>query len=72
MAGLHKFFNGKSDSGNLKEAIQNALKEARKSHTDDFKWVVERIGENQLTFPPISVRIRVGGGKGDPGGIGPH
>lgn len=69
---LEKLFNGTSPNGNLEEAIQDALTKARQSHTDDFKWVVVRIAENQLTFPPISVRIRVGKGKGDPGGIGPR
>jgi hypothetical protein len=67
---LEKFFSGTSPNGNLEEAIQDALTQARQSHSDDFKWVVVKIAENQLTFPPLSVRIRVGGGKGD-GGIGP-
>ncbi len=48
-------FRGKSSNGNLEDAIQDALK---------------KIAENQLTFPPLSVLIRIGGGKGD-GGIGP-
>jgi hypothetical protein len=68
---LDKFFVGTSPSGNLKEAIQKALEEARKQHTTDKKWVIKKIAENQLTFPPLSVLIRVGGGKGD-GGIGPR
>jgi hypothetical protein len=67
---LKTFFNGKSASGNLAEAIQNALNKARKLYTDDFKWVVVKIADNQLTFPSLSVMIRVGGGRGD-GGIGP-
>ena len=67
---LEKFFVGTSPGGDLKEAIQNALKKARDIHTDDKKWVIDKIAENQLTFPPLSVVIRVGGGKGD-NGIGP-
>jgi len=67
---LKDFFVGISSSGNLEEAIQNALKKARKSHAEEFKWEVDKIAQNKLTFPPLSVRIRVGGGKGD-GGIGP-
>ena len=63
-------FVGTSPSGDLKEAIQNALKEARKEFDESLKWEVVKFAENQLTFPPISVLIRVGGGKGD-GGIGP-
>ena len=68
---LGKFFNGTSASGNLKEAIQNALKEARKEHTTDKKWVIKKIAEDQLTFPPLTVVIRVGGGRGD-NGVGPR
>ena len=67
---LTKKFVGTSPSGNLKEAIQDALKQARQSLTGPFKWEVVKFAENQLTFPPISVLIRCGGGKGD-GGIGP-
>jgi hypothetical protein len=63
-------FVGKSANGDLAEAIQNALEKARKIHTTDKAWVIERIAQNQLTFPPLSVLILVGGGKGD-GGIGP-
>ena len=68
---LQTKFVGTSSSGNLKEAIQSALKEARKLHTTDKKWVIHKIAENQLTFPPLSVVIRVGGGKGD-NGVGPR
>ena len=64
-------FVGTSNSGNLKEAIANALKEARKTADKSLKWQVVKIAENQLTFPPLSVLIRIGGGKGD-GGIGPR
>jgi hypothetical protein len=63
-------FVGTSPTGDLKEAIRNALKDARKSFDKSLKWEVVKIAENQLTFPPLSVLIRVGGGKGD-GGIGP-
>lgn len=71
MALIRKFV-GTSPSGNLKEAIQDALKKARQSPTlgNNFKWEVVKFAENQLTFPPISVLIRCGGGHGD-GGIGP-
>jgi flavin-binding protein dodecin len=63
-------FVGTSSSGDLKEAIQNALKEARKEFDKSLKWEIVKIAENQLTLGPISVVIRVGGGKGD-GGVGP-
>lgn len=68
---LQTKFVGKSSSGNLKEAIKNALKEARKVHTPDKKWVILKIAENQLKLGPISVQVRIGGGFGD-GGIGPR
>jgi hypothetical protein len=68
---LERFFLGTSPGGNLQEAIQNALKEARKTHTVDKKWVIKKIAENQLTFPPLTVVIRVGGGRGD-NGVGPR
>jgi len=63
-------FRGKSSNGNLEDAIQDALKKAKVHFRTDFKWEVLKIAENQLTFPPLSVLIRIGGGKGD-GGIGP-
>jgi hypothetical protein len=63
-------FIGTSRGGNLKEAIRDALKEARKSFDKSMKWEIEKIAENQLTLGPISVLIRVGGGKGE-GGVGP-
>lgn len=66
---LQTKFVGTSQRGDLKEAIRNALKEAKKKH-EDKKWVIIKIAENQLTFPPLSVLIQVGVGKGD-GGIGP-
>jgi hypothetical protein len=68
---LKRKFVGTSPSGDLAEAIQDALKQARQELTDDFKWETVKFAENQLTFPPISVLIRCGGGKGD-GGIGPR
>jgi hypothetical protein len=68
---LQTKFVGKSASGDLTEAIQNALKKARKKHTPNKGWVIEKIAQNQLTFPPLSVLILVGGGKGE-GGIGPR
>lgn len=61
---------GTSPNGDLKEAIQDALNQAIATHDPKTKWVVKRIAENQLTFPPLSVLIKVGGGHGD-GGIGP-
>ncbi len=67
---LRRKFIGTSASGDLREAIQDALKKARKVFITNMKWEVVKFAENQLTFPPISVLIRVGGGKGD-GGIGP-
>ena len=63
-------FVGTSPTGDLKEAIRNALKKAREEFDPSMKWEVVKFAENQLTFPPLSVLIRVGGGKGD-GGIGP-
>ena len=68
---LQTKFVGKSSSGNLNQAIRNALKEARKKHTADKTWEILKIAENQLSLGPISVLIRVGGGLGD-GGIGPR
>jgi flavin-binding protein dodecin len=67
---LKRKFVGTSPSGDLKEAIQNALKEARKEFDKSLKWEIVKIAENQLTLGPISVVIRVGTGKGD-GGVGP-
>jgi hypothetical protein len=67
---LKTTFVGTSRSGDLKEAIRNALKEARKEFDESLKWEIKKIAQNQLTLGPISVTIRVGGGKGD-GGIGP-
>jgi hypothetical protein len=67
---LQKFYVGTSARGDLAEAIRDALEQARQTHEDKFKWVVDKIAENQLTFPPLSVRIFVGGGRGD-GGVGP-
>ena len=67
---LKRKFVGTSSTGDLKEAIGNALKEARKSFATNNAWEIKKIAENQLTLGPISVLIRVGGGKGD-GGIGP-
>jgi flavin-binding protein dodecin len=64
-------FVGTSPTGDLKEAIRNALKKAREQFDPSMKWEVVKFAENQLTFGPISVLIRVGGGKGD-GGIGPR
>lgn len=70
---LQDEFIGKSQSGNLKEAIQNALKKARVHHDVKEAWVIEKIAENQLKLGPISVQIRVGPkGKGEGGGIGPR
>ena len=69
---LKRKFIGTSPSGDLTEAIQNALEEARKSFEDDTAWVIKKIAQNQLTLGPISVQIHVGPkGKGDQGGIGP-
>jgi hypothetical protein len=67
---LKRKFVGTSASGDLREAIRNALKEAKKFFEDDTAWEIKKIAQNQLTLGPISVMIRVGGGKGD-GGIGP-
>jgi hypothetical protein len=67
-----KYFVGTSQNGDLREAIQDALKQAAiEFDKDTTKWVVKKIAQNQLELGPLSVRIRVGGGKGD-GGIGPH
>jgi hypothetical protein len=66
-------FIGTSKSGNLKEAIQDALAQARKKFDKTLAWEIDKIAENRLTFPPLSVQIRVGPqGKGEGGGIGPH
>jgi hypothetical protein len=67
---LQRKFVGTSPSGNLAEAIRDALKKARQEFDESMKWEVVKFAENQLTFGPISVLIRVGGGKGE-GGIGP-
>ena len=70
---LQTEFIGTSKSGNLKEAIRNALKKARINHSIKEAWVIEKIAENQLRLGPISVQIRVGPkGRGEGGGIGPH
>jgi flavin-binding protein dodecin len=65
-------FVGTSPSGDLKEAIRNALKEARKSFDKDMAWEIKQIAGDQLKLGPISVMIRVGKGKGEGGGIGPR
>jgi len=67
---LTRKFVGTSANGDPKEAIQDALKQARQKFDTRLKWEVIKFAENQLTFPPLSVLIRVGTGKGD-GGIGP-
>ena len=70
---LERYFVGRSANGNLKEAIQDALNQAVANNWDQNTtgWVVRKIAENKLKLGPISVRIRVGKGKGD-GGIGPR
>ena len=67
-----RYFVGKSAGGDLKEAIRDALNQAKAATWDQntTRWMIKKIAENQLKLGPISVRIRVGGGKGD-GGIGP-
>jgi hypothetical protein len=67
---LTRKFVGTSANGDPKEAIQDALKQARQQFDKRLKWEVVKFAANQLTFPPLSVLIRVGAGKGD-GGIGP-
>lgn len=70
---LQTEYIGTSRGGNLKEAIRDALKQARKTHDTTEAWVIEKIAENQLSLGPLSVQIRVGPkGKGEGGGIGPH
>jgi hypothetical protein len=72
MAAKEKYFVGKSAGGDLKEAIRHALNQAKAANWDPIHtgWMIKKIAENKLNLGPISVRIRVGGGKGD-GGIGP-
>ncbi len=69
---LKREFIGTSRGGNLREAIRDALKQARKEFANNMAWEIKQIAENQLRLGPISVKIRVGQGKGEGGGIGPR
>jgi len=68
---LKTSFTGKSPRGDLAEAIQDALKKARASFKKNVAWTIEKTGGDRLELGPISVTIRVGRAKGDPGGTGP-
>ena len=62
-------FKGTSSTGDLTEALKNALKTAAENLPDtDVPWKIERIGGDQLKGP-LSVTIQTnpdpGGGPGE-------
>lgn len=65
-------FKGTSSSGDLTEALKDALKKAADSFGQaNVPWKIERTGGDQLALGPISVTIQTNPGEGE-GGIGPH
>jgi flavin-binding protein dodecin len=65
-------FTGTSSSGDLTEALKDALKKAADSLGEaNVAWKIERTGGDQLALGPISVTIQISPGEGE-GGVGPH
>ena len=65
-------FTGTSPRGDLTEAIQKALDQARPNFKKKIGWTILETSGDQLKLGSISVTIRVGKRKGDGGGTGPH
>ena len=66
-------FKGTSASGDLTEALKDALKKAADSygHATE-KWKIDRIDGTQLALGPISVTIQTNPSEAEGGGTGPH
>jgi hypothetical protein len=65
-------FTGTAPSGDLTEALKDALKKAAEAMPDaNVPWKIERIGGDRLALGPISVTIQTNPGEGE-GGTGPH
>ena len=65
-------FTGKSSSGDLTEALKDALKQAAESlHTTNVPWKIERTGGDRLALGPITVTIELTPPTADRGGTGP-
>jgi len=63
---LKIFFTGTSPTGDLTQALENALTEAAKEFHEDSAWTIEKIGGKRLQLhAPISVTLRIGGDKGE-------
>jgi len=61
---MKKSFTGTSPDGHLREALQDALKQAATEFNKNLAWKLQETTGSQLELGPVSIKIEVDTDKG--------